>query len=95
MGQQAYKFQAQITKELRLDYLLFLPRDYGKNLQKRWPLILFLHGVRERGDDPEQVKAHGIPKIVEQRDDFPLSPSLPSAQQTLGGRLISKSWMDC
>jgi predicted peptidase len=50
MGQQALTFETQIMKTLHLDYLLFLPRDYDKSPQKRWPLILFLHGAGERGD---------------------------------------------
>ena len=71
MSQQAYTLETEIVKSVHLNYLLFLPRDYGENLQKRWPLILFLHGAGERGDDLELVKVHGIPKVVEQREDFP------------------------
>jgi predicted peptidase len=80
MSQQAYTLETQIVKSVRLNYLLFLPKDYGKNPQKRWPLILFLHGAGERGDDLELVKLHGIPKVVEQREDFPfiaVSPQCP------------------
>jgi hypothetical protein len=35
----------------------------------------------ERGDDLEPVKKHGIPKIVEEKDDFPfiaISPQCPT-----------------
>ena len=81
MRQQSHAFRARIEKELHLGYLLFLPKDYGKNPQKRWPLILFLHGAGERGNDLELVKLHGIPKIVEQREDFPfitVSPQCPT-----------------
>lgn len=81
-GQQAYKFEAQIIKTVHLNYLLFLPKSYGKNPQQKWPLILFLHGAGERGDDIELVKIHGIPKIVEQQEDFPfiaVSPQCPKA----------------
>ena len=46
-------------------YLLYLPQDYGK-VDKRWPLILFLHGAGERGDDLARVEVHGPPKIVKQ-----------------------------
>ncbi len=59
-------------------YLLFLPDGY--NEQKIWPLILFLHGAGERGDDLELVKKHGPPKIVEEKKDFPfivVSPQCP------------------
>lgn len=80
MSQQAYTLETRIVKSVHLNYLLFLPRDYGENPQKRWPWILFLHGAGERGDDLELVKLHGIPKVVEQQEDFPfiaVSPQCP------------------
>jgi len=48
-------------------YLLFRPKDYDKISQK-WPLILFLHGAGESGDDLSRVKKNGLPKIVETKD---------------------------
>lgn len=59
-------------------YLLFLPLNYTP---ARWyPTIFFLHGSGERGDDPAVIKRNGLPKIVEQRPDFPfivISPQCP------------------
>jgi predicted peptidase len=80
MSQQAYTLETQIIRNVRLNYLLFLPEDYGRSPHRRWPLILFLHGAGERGDDLELVKVHGIPKVVEQREGFPfiaVSPQCP------------------
>lgn len=80
MSQQSRKFEAQITKKVRLNYLLYLPKGYDQDLNQRWPLILFLHGLGERGDDTNLVKKHGIAKIVEERTDFPfivVSPQCP------------------
>jgi len=106
MGQRAFTFETQITKKLHLDYLLFLPEDYDKSPQKRWPLILFLHGAGQRGDDLELVKLHGIPNIVEQRDDFPfiaISPQCPvdswwsshiAALDALLGEVIATYFVD-
>lgn len=78
--QQAQQFEKKITKTLRLEYLLFLPKDYGQDSKKKWPLVLFLHGAGERGDSLDLVKIHGIPKIVEEQPDFPaiaVSPQCP------------------
>jgi len=78
-GQHVQTFEKEITKTLSCKYLLFLPEGYGKE-QKRWPLMLFLHGAGERGDDLNKVKVHGPPKIVETRKDFPfivVSPQCP------------------
>jgi poly(3-hydroxybutyrate) depolymerase/ubiquinone/menaquinone biosynthesis C-methylase UbiE len=65
--QAAAKLDTQVR--VTLDYLLFLPQDYQK--KDSWPLMLFLHGAGERGDDLELVKVHGPPKIVETDKDFP------------------------
>jgi predicted peptidase len=78
-GQRAQAFEKTITKTLSCNYLLYLPVGYGEK-QQRWPMILFLHGAGERGDDLELVKKHGLPKIVEQKKDFPfivVSPQCP------------------
>jgi len=69
--QQAQKFETQITMTVGLNYLLYLPKGYNSDKKEKYPLILFLHGAGERGDDLNRVKVHGIPKIVEQKDDFP------------------------
>ncbi len=53
----------KITKTVHLNYLLYLPEGYRE--RKDWPLVMFLHGVGERGNVLELVKAHGIPKIAE------------------------------
>ena len=53
-----------------LGYLEYLPPDYDANPTKKYPLIIFLHGLNERGDGSagqlERVKRHGIPKLIEQ-----------------------------
>jgi len=78
-GQHAQTFEKEITKTLSCKYLLFLPEGYGQQ-EKRWPLMLFLHGAGERGDDLNKVKVHGPPKIVEEQKDIPfivVSPQCP------------------
>ena len=59
MSTQAYRFAQEITRTQTLDYLLYLPEDYGQDPARRWPLILFLHGAGERGDDVSRVALHG------------------------------------
>ena len=81
----------------RLGYLLFLPRGYGTDPEEKWPLILFLHGVGERGNDLKLVKKHGIPKTVEQQPDFPfvvVSPQCPDETMWLDHHLTLKALLD-
>lgn len=75
--------------------LLYLPDEAAKagNL-KKFPLLLFLHGSGERGDDIAKVKIHGPPKLIDQGRDLPFivaSPQLAEGQtwdaQSLAGLL--------
>jgi predicted peptidase len=66
--QEAEKLDKQVTITVKADYLLYLPKDYGKDPAKKWPVLLFLHGSGERGTDLNLVKLHGPPKVVEKKD---------------------------
>jgi predicted peptidase len=78
--QQPYKLERKITRTIKLEYLLYLPKGYGHS-KKKWPLMLFLHGAGERGSDLEMVKLHGLPKLIEAGQEFPfiiVSPQCPT-----------------
>ena len=80
MGQKACTFRGEVTRAVRLPYLLFLPKGYAKSRRRKWPLIMFLHGMGERGDDLNLIKKHGLPKILEEKEDFEfivVSPQCP------------------
>lgn len=67
--------------KLEMDYLLALPKGYDE--QESWPLVLFLHGAGERGDNLDLVKKHGPPKLVAAGKDLPfivVSPQCPSGK---------------
>jgi predicted peptidase len=70
-----------VAVQVQLDYLLYLPKDYHQ--QASWPLMLFLHGAGERGDDLELVKTHGPPKLIAAGKQFPfivVSPQCPKGR---------------
>ncbi|GER07954.1 hypothetical protein GCM10007972_15850 [Iodidimonas muriae] len=73
-GQHAYEYGAGDIGQI----LVSVPAgalDGGKN----FPLLVFLHGSGERGEDITRVKVQGPPKLVEERPDFPfivVSPQL-------------------
>ncbi len=80
MTQQIHTIQREIVRSASLEYLRCLPKGYGETPGKKWPLILFLHGAGERGCDIEQVKKHGIARVVEERDlpFVTLAPQCPA-----------------
>jgi predicted peptidase len=89
VGQMDYQFSKEVTKRVNIKYLLSLPDEYHTTGRK-FPLILFLHGAGERGDDLNLVKMHGPLKIVEQGKDMPfviLAPQCPE------GRWWPEPWM--
>ena len=83
-GQSARLFQATISRTVSYRYLLYVPKAYSAGPTQRWPLLLFLHGSGERGDDLAKVKSHGPPKQLDGRDGFPfvvISPQCPEGQR--------------
>ncbi len=78
-AQQACAFARRVTKTARGRFLLHLPRGYSG--KKSWPLLFFLHGAGERGDNLHMVKIHGPPKLIAQGKHFPfivVSPQCPA-----------------
>lgn len=77
MQTQSQQFEVNIKKAL--PYLTYLPDDYTTS-DKSYPLILFLHGMGERGDDIEAIKTEGLTKKLESGDNVPfivIAPQCP------------------
>ncbi|PVZ66314.1 prolyl oligopeptidase family serine peptidase [Pelagibaculum spongiae] len=73
-------FEKSVTQQVDFDYLMYHPRHtaFGE-----LPLILFLHGAGERGDDIELVKQHGPLKEISEDADFPaiiVAPQCPKGE---------------
>jgi len=81
MTQVAHTFETELVTPVRLPYLLHLPE--GVEARRAWPLIVFLHGSGERGDDLERVRRQGLPRRLDEGLDLPavvLSPQCPDGQ---------------
>jgi predicted peptidase len=81
-AKQEKPFAQEGSLQISLKYLLYLPKDYDKN--ESWPLILFLHGAGERGDDLALVKYHGPPKLIEAGREFPFIVVAPQCPRNKG-----------
>ena len=77
MPQESKTLKFEVQSSYQLNYYLYLPPDY--EAQEKFPLMLFLHGSGERGDNLELVKIHGVPKILETQDlpFIVISPQCP------------------
>lgn len=79
MSQSRHTFNTTLTQTVTLPYLLYLPPGYDE--QKSWPLILFLHGRGERGNDLNIVKRTGLAGNIARGKDYPfivVSPQCPA-----------------
>ena len=75
----AHTFEAQRT--CRLNYLLYLPEQ---SADAPLPLLLYLHGGGESGQDLNLLKTRGLPRLLEQGRTLPfgvLAPQNPNPEQ--------------
>jgi predicted peptidase len=66
----------------KYNYLLYLPKDYSAT-KASYPLIIYLHGGSQRGNDLTKLKTYGLPQQVDKSKDFPFiiaSPQCPDGK---------------
>jgi dienelactone hydrolase len=70
--------------------VLFVPENYTP--QKKWPIVLFLHGAFERGDDGRKQVDVGLGPYVKARSkSFPFLVVFPQAKQRIG-QAVKQTW---
>lgn len=77
---KACHFETVLKKTLILPYLLALPPD-ATAAKEPLPLLLFLHGMGERGSDLTLLTRHGIPKLLQEGRKLPflvVAPQCPA-----------------
>ena len=68
--QKVEHFEKPIEVVMKLDYLLSLPEGYDEQ-DRQWPVVVFLHGAGERGDDVQRVATWGVPRLIGQGKKIP------------------------
>lgn len=62
-------------------YTVFLPEDYSSD--RKWPVILFLHGAGERGNEGKRQLTIGLaPAIEKRKSTFPFVAVFPQCEDT-------------
>ena len=61
---RALSFQRVLKKTVGYRYLLHVPAAAAYEAKKRWPVLLFLHGLGERGTAPWLVAKNGPPRLL-------------------------------
>lgn len=81
MSVSNHTFSKDIPTKVSMNYQLYLPHDFGQNRDSKYPLILFLHGVKKRGEDISLLNNYGLTWIAEGKSDFPfivVTPQCPT-----------------
>jgi predicted peptidase len=68
----------------KLNYRLLKPKDYDPN--RKYPLVLFLHGAGERGDDNQRQLVHGMndfasDEVMGKYPAFVVAPQCPNGKK--------------
>ena len=72
LSSEAKKGQNSYTSEKAgLDFLLYLPDEYGQESMRKWPLLVFLHGANLRGAPLERLKEESLPGELEKQGNLP------------------------
>lgn len=78
---ESASFDTSVVKSVHLRYLIDLPHGYSPT-EGSWPLVLFLHGAGERGNDLNSLRSQGLPKLGASTDlPFVLvAPQVPTGE---------------
>lgn len=88
--------------EAKYNYLVYLPKDHQ---EKKYPVIIYLHGSSHSGNDLNKLKQYGLPHAIDKGREFDfivISPQCPdgklwSSENWFGplyAELISKYQID-
>ena len=73
------KHKWESDRYFNFNYVKYLPKDYDES--KKYPIVFFLHGAGERGDDLDVACRHGYMKHVRESDaEYPfifVAPQCP------------------
>lgn len=66
------------AENLNDQFWLYFPKRYAESKEKL-PLIIYLHGSSRRGREINDVKANGLPPVLDTMDDFDFVVASPQA----------------
>jgi len=76
-----------LSNDLPFGHYLYLPQDYSSDSRVNFPLILFLHGLGEKGNGTTQlikVLRNGPPKMISRGHHFPAIVVSPQLNRGVG-----------
>lgn len=83
--------QISLKPKASYSYLLYLPKDYS-SADKNFPLVIYLGGGAQNGNDLNKLKTYGLPYYVEQGHEYNFiiaSPQCPEKKYW-----TTENWFD-
>ncbi len=77
----------------KLSYYLYYPENYETEPEKKFPILLFLHGGGDSGDSLGAIKRSGPPKMIVEGKKFPfliLAPQNPYQKKWWNTRAVNQ-----
>lgn len=82
---------AQDKIKVNYDFLLSLPDDYEDG-KEAYPLVIYLHGGSQKGNDLNKLKEYGLPYLVEKGEKFDFMIASPQCPD--GKYWSTENWFD-
>ncbi|QNK64547.1 dienelactone hydrolase family protein [Pedobacter sp. PAMC26386] len=82
---------AQTKLKVNYKHLLYLPKSYANDSLK-YPLIIYLHGGSQKGNDLSKLKSYGLPFLVDKGVDFDFVIAWPQCPE--GKYWSTENWLD-
>ncbi len=86
------KGENTVKKDTSYHFIAYTPKEYDKDLNKKWPLIIYLHGGSGRGTDTTKLYSSGIPDQIWRGREFPFVIVAP--QCPLNHRWSTDNWFE-
>ena len=77
LGRSVHRLSLRDPLADYVNYLLYVPQSYSQSPASDWPLILFLHGSEQRGDDPALLDDMALLAFAKEDGDFPFVAVIP------------------
>ena len=74
-----YEKRMHVTEHGILKYRILMPLEFSKD--KKYPVLLFLHGSGERGNDNEKQLIHGSRFFFNNRNKYPAILLFPQCSE--------------
>jgi predicted peptidase len=76
---------------VRYNYLLYVPKSYSTT-NKRFPLLVYLHGGSQKGNDLNKLKTYGLPYLIDQGHNYNFIVASPQCPE--GKYWSTENWFD-